>query len=117
VSLAQLQYPPPTERGMDEWLHAHVRHHEALIQAINEKFGTSLTISQPIWPVDVKDKNQMAIWGRAHLTLHNEMNDILNIPGQDISAPDFSDKRKADGFFFTHQMLHQAAAQLCGQPV
>lgn len=102
---------------MTEWMHSHVRHHEALIAAINETFGTSLTISQPIWPVDVKNKDQMAIWNRAHIALHNEMNEILNIPGQDISAPDFTDQKKADAFFFTHQILHQSAAQLCGKPV
>lgn len=117
MSLAQIQYPPPTGQGMDEWLHAHTRHHEALIQAINEKLGTKLTLSQPIWPVDVKNKDQMAIWSRAHVALHNEMNSLLDIPGQDVSAPDFSDQRKSDSWFFVHVQLHRAAAQLCGQPV
>lgn len=117
MSLAQILYPPPTERGWEEWLHAHVRHHEALISALNETKGSNLSIATPIYPVDVKSTTQMATFNRAHLDLHNEMNQLLGIPSQDISSPNFKDQRALDGWLYLHHQMHLSAAALCGQPV
>ena len=117
MSLAVLQYPAPSDRGWEEWMHAHVRHHEALISAINATFRKNLSLEAPLYPVDMKDKEKMAVWSRAHLDAHNAMNDVLRIPGQDISAPNFQDRRALDGWIYIHFNLHQVSAQLCGQPV
>lgn len=117
MSLAVIQYPPPTDKGWEEWFHAHLRHHEALIQAVNTTFGAKLEISVPIYPIDFKSKSQMSVFNREHLNLHNEMNAVLGIPSQDISAPNFEDKRALDGFLYLHFSMHQSAAQLCGFPV
>lgn len=117
MPLAQILYPPPTDQGWEEWLHNHVRQHEALIAALNETRGSSLSIPIPIYPVDVKSKSQMQVFNRAHLDLHNEMNQLLGIPGQDISAPDFKDQKALDGWLYTHHSMHLSASQLCGLPV
>lgn len=117
MSLAVIQYPPPTDQGWEEWLHAHVRHHEALIAAINRTFKTTLSLEAPLWPVDMDDKDKMAVWNRAHLDAHNAMNSVLGIPGQDISTPDFKNQRSLDAWLYTHFNLHQVAAQRSGEPI
>ena len=117
MPLAQLLYPPPTDDGLATWLHDNLRHHEALIQAINTKFGTSLTIATPIWPLNPKDETQLAIFNRAHQFLHNEMAQVLGIQNQDVSDLKFTEKRDLDAFMFIHFQEHQAAAQACGMPV
>lgn len=117
MPLAQILYPSPTPRGWEEWMQNHVRHHEALISALNLKYGANLSIAVPIYPVDVKSSSQMQVFNRSHLDLHNEMNQLLGIPGQDISAPDFKDQLALDGWLYLHHTMHLSAAQLCGQPV
>lgn len=117
MSLAQIVYPPPTEQGWQEWLHAHIRHHEALAGALQAKFDVILDSANHLYPLDMESKDQLEVWNKAHLDLHNSMNSLLGIPGQDISAPDFKDKRKSDGWFFLHLQLHRSTADLCGQPV
>lgn len=112
MSLAQIQYPPPTPEGLDEWFHSHLRHHEALNAAITEKTGLALQF-YPIYPVIADD---LTGWNRAHQALHTQMNLALKIAGTDISTLDLKSKQK-DAWFFQHFVQHQAAAELCGQPI
>jgi len=112
VPLAQIQYPPPTPQGLDEWFFSHREHHTALNQAITEKTGQNLQ-DFPIYPVQEDD---LTGWNRAHQALHTQMNLALGIAGTDISTLSLKDKSK-DNWFFEHFKQHEAAAQLCGQPV
>lgn len=117
MSLASILYPSPGVNGWKEWLHAHVRHHEALIDSLNATFDASLSLTGPLWPVDVQNENEMRVWNRVHLDAHNNMNDLLGIPGQDISAPNFKDPDALDAWIYLHFTMHQAAANRCGFPV
>lgn len=113
MSLAQIQYPPPTEKGLEEWMHAHVRHHEALIGAVDTTFGVKLELL-PIYPVG---KDSLSTWSRAHQSAHDALANILGFAGTDLTGVDFSDQRKLDGWMFEHFIQHQAAAEACGLPV
>lgn len=114
MSLAQVQYPPPTPQGMEEWFHAHVRHHEALMDAIFQTRGVRLTM-YPIYPV-LESKN-LDVWHKSHQALHDQMNQLLKVAGTDLEDIDFKDQRKSDNWFFQHYLQHQGAAQECGLPV
>lgn len=114
MTLATILYPPPTDHGWDEWMLANDLHHKALIDAINASRGTNLTMPQPIWPVEIGSEEQMRVWSRVHLDLHNDINAALGIPGQDIGSPNFKDKRALDGWTYIHFTMHQSSAQLAG---
>lgn len=116
MSLADLQYPAPTEQGLAEWLHAHVRHHEAIIGALRDNRGISLELL-PIFPLDPSNKDQIAVWNRSHQTMHNQMNQALGIAGTDLTALDPTDQKKMDDFLFGHLQQHRDAAQLSGSPI
>lgn len=113
MSLAQIQYPPPTEKGLEEWMHAHVRLHEALNDAISTTKGVQLELL-PIYPVD---KDSLKTWVRAHQSAHDALANTLGFAGTDLTGVDFADQRKLDGWMFEHFIQHQAAAQLCGLPI
>lgn len=113
MSLAQVQYPPPTENGLEEWMHAHLRHHEALIGAVAEIHGVKLELL-PIYPVT---KESMSQWTRAHQAAHDALANQLGFAGTDLTGIDFSDQRKLDGWMFEHFIQHQSAAEACGLPV
>jgi hypothetical protein len=113
VSLAQILYPPPTDRGFQEWATAHDRQHEAIAQAIKETKGIVVEYL-PLYPVN---ENDLDNWLRQHQQMHNEMLAALGIPGTDLSVLDLKDKPQADSWFFTHYLQHQQVAQACGQPV
>lgn len=112
MSLAQVQFPPPTEHGLDEWFMEHDQHHLALIAAIGRQHGVALQY-YPIYPVNGDD---LTVWNRGHQAMHNQMNEALTIAGSDISTLDLKSKDK-NNWFFQHFIMHQAAAELCGEPV
>ncbi len=105
-------YPPPTDQGLAEWFHAHIRHHEAISDAVRETRGIRLEIF-PIFPGRAQDYQ----WSRDHQTMHNQMNSALGVSGTDLTEFDIKDKRKADAWFFLHYMQHLAAATATGLPI
>lgn len=99
---------------MEEWFHAHVRHHEALISAIQQTYGVNLTL-YPIYPV--LQEQDFAAWNRAHQALHDGLNATLGIAGVDLTGVDFKDEKKTEAWMYQHFLQHQAAGQRCGLPV
>lgn len=112
MTLAMIMYPPPTERGMEEWLHAHIRHHEAIADAVRTTLGVTLDIL-PIYPGKVEDDQ----WSRDHQEMHNAMSGALGLAGTDITRWDTKNKRKSDDWVYIHFEQHRTAASACGLPI
>lgn len=112
MSLAQILFPAPTDQGIDDWFHSHVRHHEAIIKAIQDSRGIQLQMF-PIYPVKDSD---LTNWNRAHQSLHTQMNLALQIAGTDLTTLDLKAKDHQN-WFFEHFIQHQAAGQRCGEPI
>lgn len=112
MSLAQILYPPPTTVGMEEWFHAHARHHEALIWAYGKQ-GVILE-DLNLYPVQKKDLDN---WLQRHQTMHGALGQVSGISGSDLTGLDLNNKAASDNWFFQHFMQHLGFAQSCGQPI
>lgn len=113
MSLASILYPAPTDQGLEEFFWANFQHHQAIIGALKATRGIILEQFQ-IYPVS---PNRVDVWLEQHQKQHDTMNRALGIPGADLSSVDFKNKREFDSWIFMHELQHQAAGQLCGQPV
>jgi hypothetical protein len=113
VSLAQIQYPPPTDMGMEEWFQAHARHHEALNWAFKESQGVVLE-DLNLYPVHEKDLDN---WLQRHQQMHSALGQVSGVAGTDLTSLDLKDKNASDNWFFQHFLQHMGFAQASGQPV
>lgn len=113
MSLAQVLYPSPTERGMEEWFLAHDRHHEAIIDAV--KIGRGIILEyNPLYPVNEADLEN---WLELHQQMHSDMTSLFGIAGTDLTGLDLRNKETSDAWFFQHFLQHQAVAQATGLPI
>ena len=113
MSLAQLILPPPTVTGFDEWGFAHFQHHLAIISAIAQQKQIRLPVQQ-IWPVSLRN---VETWLEAHQFMHNEMNAVLKVQGNDLSTFDWRDDKQREGFFYLNFQEHRSCAQNVGLPI
>lgn len=113
MSLPQVLLPPPTDNGLDEWAFAHFQHHLAIAQAIKAKHNITLNVPL-IWPIN---PHNIEVWLENHQFIHNEMNAVLKVQGNDLSTLNWEDQRQRQGFFFLNYQEHQSAATNTGLPI
>lgn len=113
MSLAAILYPPPEERGFDEWTFQHLAHHQAIITAARQVKGATLTLEN-IYPVSPNNLEQFLY---LHQEMHNAQNALLGINGNDLSSTDFKNKKEADAWYYLHWTEHQSAASQLGLPI
>lgn len=113
MSLAQLLYPSPTDRGMDEWSFAHFDHHRTINQAIARTRGIQVE-EQRIYPVRPEDFDdflaQNQFW-------HNATNQVLGVQGVDLQSVDFQNKQARDAWIWLHFLQHRAWAERLGMGI
>ena len=112
MSLAMLLYPPPTDRGLDEWMFHHVQHHQAIIDTIQKVKGVTLPLYQ-IYPFN---QRHAVDWLEQHAQQHDDMDGALGIVGNDLGDVDFNNKSQADSWFFLHFTEHRDVAYALGTP-
>lgn len=110
MSLAMLLYPPPTDRGPEEWSYHNLQHHQAVSDAIYAQRGVRVTATN-IYPM--RGDNLMS-WARAHQEWHDAINGILGVPGVDLQNVDWEQREEIDAFFWLHFNQHRAWAQTLG---
>lgn len=98
---------------MEEWFNTHVRHHQAIIDAISATTGTQLPMRQ-IYPVS---ERQIDVWLREHQAMHDDMNGALSIAGNDLGQVDFKNAKQRESWFWTHFTQHRDVAGACGVPI
>lgn len=109
MALPHILYPPPTKGGWQEWLYQHFTQHKDIIGAVQQTRGLSLTLGR-IWPIDPSDKAQLEVFLEDHQQMHNEMNALLGVQGNDLSDVDFQNKKEADVFYWFNYQEHLAAS-------
>lgn len=110
ANLAQILFPPPTEQGLNEWMFHHVQHHRAIISAARASRGAVLA-EQMIFPYSPRDKDN---WLELHQDMHNDMNGLLGISGNDLSEVDFGNRKQREAWHSLHYFEHLAAATSLG---
>lgn len=113
ASIAQVRYPPPTEKGWEEWAWAHAQHHDAIERGLAEKLGVQ-PVRYLLYPFFEKD---MARWVRDHVAAHSRFCQLLSVSGQDLSGLDLHDKLKRDSWLWQNHNEHLAAGQRLGTSI
>lgn len=79
--------------------------HLHIINAIQDQFGVTLD-RYPLDPIPLEDSRG---WARRHQIMHNNMNRVLGIQGQDLSSVDFTDERPLEAWIQIHVQEHYKA--------
>lgn len=113
MSLAQLLGPPPTASGDDEYSWSHYQHHQAIINAVAAQKRIQLQMLQ-IWPFVLPDVEN---WLQLHQQMHDDVEPLFGIIGQDLSSLDWNDPSQREGFVFLNYSSHRDIAAACGVPI
>ena len=112
-SLTQIQFPANTPQGFTEWTYQHYVAHQAIIDAALKVKNVQL-IQYQIWPVNIDDIDGFL---ENHQNMHNQMNQLYGVYGNDLSTLDWKDRRAVDAFYFLNWQEHVAVASRCGLPI
>lgn len=110
MGLPNILYPPPGERGWREYWYFHFQDHLDIIQAILKQRNVNLT-QYVIDPWADTDKDGIL---ERHQQYHNDMNLVLNLPGNDLSDIDFKQGDQVKSWIYLNSMEHTAVHQSLG---
>lgn len=97
---------------MQQWIFSHQQHHLAIIDATFRTKNVALALMQ-IYPLNPQD---IEGWLYQHQLMHNQMNAVYGVAGNDLTSVDFRDKRQLDSFMYLNFMEHRSVATAAGAP-
>jgi len=105
VSLAYLFLPPPHENGWHDFWFENWLSHQDIVQAIGKQKSIPLT-TYMIHPWTPQDLAGQLV---RHQQFHTDMNQVLDINGQDLSVLDIEDPQAVKDWVWQHYTEHQQA--------
>lgn len=110
MGLASIANVPVDKETTDEWAFSHMAHHRDIIRVINEKFQIIL----PEYSLDPLDPNDLGTWGYQHQIMHNQMDAILSIAGNDLLDVSWQDQGERASWIELNFREHLQANQILG---
>lgn len=110
MMLASLYNTPHTTPEFQQWLFHNYAEHHLLIQGIKKKYNIQLT-EYCINPLLVDNIRQFLI---IHQQMHDDMDAVLGISGNDFTDIDFDKPDSVESFLFLHADEHRQANQKLG---
>lgn len=104
MPLPHVLHPPETPRGMDEWLFAHQKDHDVVVNAIRTLTGIVL----PTYVLDPMDPNDFHGWALRHQNYHDDANGILGVQGSDLQTVDWESDQERESWYFLNYQDHLA---------
>ena len=95
---------------LDHWFHANWDEHFRIIAAIKQQRGVILNIL----PIQSASADNPDNWLFAHQTLHDDMNQVLGIAGNDLLDVDFKNEDQRNAWAFLHMAEHVKATAILG---
>lgn len=108
--LAALYNSFSDQAGMSQFSFANNDQHTQIIEAIARRFNVAL----PTYILDPIPANAPSNWLYTHQAVHNDMNGVLGIAGNDLSDVDFTDPQQVASWVWLHAQEHYQAAQILG---
>jgi hypothetical protein len=102
MSLPPLYQPPEGSRGWEEYWFQHFQDHLEIVQAIQNTLNVPLTVYD-IDPWTNTDKEGIL---ERHEQFHNDMNGVLQIPGNDLSEVDFKNPGQVKAWVWLNYQEH-----------
>lgn len=93
--------------GLNQFSFANADLHVRINEAIIDRGGPSL----PFYVLDpIATGPAAANWLRTHQDIHNQMNAVLGLAGNDLSEVDFNDPDQVASWIWLHAQEHVAAS-------
>lgn len=109
MSIAELYNVPKSVGDLETWSFANAAHHRDIIRVIFQTQGIQLAefVIDPFSPMDMT-------WGRLHQVMHEQMDAVLGIAGDDLSDVPWRDQEAMGEWIFSHASQHLQAANILG---
>jgi len=108
--LADLMNTPRTASDWAVWSFAHRDSHALIRQAIQAKYGVSLTE----YALDPIDPEQQERWLARNQLAHNDFNGVLKTQGSNLEQVDFKNPSQLEAWIYLHRLEHEAASDSLG---
>lgn len=105
--LAAVLNIPETEEQWSIWSYNHRLSHNAIRAAILAQYNVNLDDYQ-IDPIGTDD---IVAWLDRNSQLHDDMNAVLKLQGQDLQDVDLKDKNQKQAWVWLHYLEHNTAEQ------
>lgn len=112
MSLATLLNVPAADdrNAFDEFSFSNQDSHNRIISAIFTQKGTSLAV----YVVDPMPLEDIGVWLRNHQQMHNDMNGVTGVAGNDLTSVDWNDDQEKAYWMELHWSEHQQNEQILG---
>ena len=110
MGLASLANTPYDEDSLSQFSFAHMAHHRDIIRRIRELFSVELVE----FSIDPFNPENAAVFGYQHQQMHNQMNSVLGISGNDLIEINWQDKGEREGWVFLNFSEHVQAGNKLG---
>jgi hypothetical protein len=106
--IANLSNVPTNDEERAQWSFSHMAHHRDISRRIYELVKVALPeyILDPVNPDDTGD------WEYQHQLMHDNMNSLLGIVGQDLTGIDWKDQRILTAWVFLNANEHMQASNI-----
>ena len=109
-AIAALYNVPSTPEELNEWAFAHAAHHADIIRVLYQKLGVNLDQ----YVLDPIPKESTGVWVYQHQIMHQQMDALLGIDGNDLSDVDFRDPNELAGWIYLNSSEHFQASNILG---
>ena len=100
--VALLSFNPDDESSVEQWVLAHSTDHDEIRQALLAQNIANLP-NYVLYPINFREWDT---FGQKHQKTHDEVNSVLNLPGQDLSTLDFENRQKFNEWHQQHFSEH-----------
>ena len=105
MSLTTISVAPETNEDAAAFSFAHMRSHQDIVRVIFQNYSVNLTVFS-LDPADLT-----STWVLNHQTMHNQMNQVLGIQGQNLTLVDWNDSESVLEWVNDNFSEHQQACQ------
>jgi hypothetical protein len=112
MGLASLYNTPQDPVSLAEWSFSHAANHADIVRFILAQKGVQLTsfVLDPLDPTNPK------IWVYQHQLMHNQMNQVLGVAGQDLTGLDWTDPEALSQWIDDNASEHLQVSSKLGIP-
>lgn len=110
MSLAALFNIPTNESNLQQWSFAHMAHHRDIVRVIYEQTGIAL----PEYLLDPFDPANRANWDYTHQVMHQQMNLLIGVQGNDLLGLDWEDENKRAAWILLNGSEHRQVGDFLG---
>jgi hypothetical protein len=107
-AIASLYNVPQSDESLKQWAFVHMAHHRDIIRTIYEL----LKVALPEYQLDPIDPKDTGVWDYQHQVMHQQMDAVLGIAGNDLTGVQWTNPNELAGWIFLNSSEHQQAANI-----